>query len=87
MHEEPNPACGPTPIDLDDTERAVMMILLLSDPPAPWAVSEIALQLGSEMHALDAVESLHAAGLVHRFGEFVFPTRPAVRAHQLQDTA
>jgi hypothetical protein len=33
-----------------------------------------------------ALVSLHAAGLVHRCREFVFPTRAAARFHQLENT-
>jgi hypothetical protein len=45
---------------------------------------EIAQAIGSEPAAEDAIVGLRAAGLVHRFGEFVFPTRPAARFDQLE---
>jgi hypothetical protein len=43
--------------------------------------------LGSEVRAAHALVSLHAAGLIHRLEEFVFPTRAAVRFWQLENSA
>ncbi len=65
------------------TELATLNLLLLSAPSAPWSMRELALALGSRTSAEDAVVHLHAAGLVHRIEEFVFPTRAAARLHQL----
>ena len=73
--------------DLDQVEHVVLTLLLLSDPPAPWSVREIGQAVGSEFAAEDAIVGLHASGLVHRFGEFVFPTRPAARFNQLEHAA
>jgi hypothetical protein len=73
--------------EIDQTEHAILWLLLLSDPPGPWSVHEIALQLGSQVAAEDAVVNLHAAGLVHRCHEFVFPTRSAARFNQLEHAA
>jgi hypothetical protein len=53
----------------------------------PWSVREIAQALRSELAAEDAVVGLHASGLVHRFSEFVFPTRSAARFNQLEHAA
>lgn len=49
-----------------------------------WSLDEIARELGSEGDATDAVQRLTGTGLVHRLGEFVFPTRTARRANELQ---
>ena len=65
------------------SEAAVMLMLLEMGHPWPWSMSEIGRELGNELFAADAVVGLHAAGLVHRSGEFVFPTRPAMRSRQL----
>ena len=65
----------------------MLTLLLLSGPPAPWSVQEIAQAIGSELAAEDAIVGLHAAGLVHRIHEFVFPTRPAARFKQLEHAA
>jgi hypothetical protein len=50
----------------------------------PWSVQEIARELGDETVAIDAIIRLQRTGLVHRSGEFVFPTRTARRADELQ---
>ena len=71
----------------DELEREVLALLLESRLPGPWSVWELGLQLGSEVAAADAVMRLHAAGLVHLCHEFVWPTRPAARSHQLADMA
>jgi len=60
---------------------------LASDPPVPWAAREVGQAVGSDLAAEDAIVGLHAAGLVHRFGEFVFPTRTAARFNQLEHAA
>jgi len=71
----------------DEVEREVLALLLESRLPGPWSVWELGLQVGSEVAAADAVMRLHAAGLVHLCHEFVWPTRTAVRSHQLADVA
>lgn len=71
----------------DELEREVLALLLESGLPGPWSVWELGLQLGSEVAAADAVMRLHAAGLVHLCHEFVWPTRPAARSHELADMA
>jgi hypothetical protein len=81
------------PIDLDvgetdeRAEREVLGLLLKSRLPGPWSVWELGLQIGNDAGAVDAVMRLHAAGLVHLCHEFVWPTRTAVRSHQLADAA
>jgi hypothetical protein len=71
----------------DEVEREVLALMLESRLPGPWSVWELGLQLGSEVAAADAVMRLHAVGLVHLCHEFVWPSRPAARSHQLADTA
>ena len=59
-----------------DHERGVLYLLL--DDRMPWTVEEIAREIsGSHLDATDAVAELVGAGLVHRHGDFVFPTRAA----------
>jgi hypothetical protein len=50
----------------------------------PWSVAEIVRELDNEVDAHDAVARLARTGLVHRLDEFVFPTRTARRAEELQ---
>jgi hypothetical protein len=79
MHDEPTQA-GSEPAR---SESAVMLMLLEMGHPWPWSMQEITRELGNELLAADAVVGLHAAGLVHRSGEFVFPTRSATRLREL----
>lgn len=64
-------------------EHAVLHLML--DPKAApvWTVRELGLALRSDVFAEEAVRTLAASGLVHRRGEFVFPTQAAVRFRQL----
>lgn len=57
---------------------------MLAEPGWPWTVEEIARELQHDSNAVDAVRRLATAGLVHCFGDFVFPTRTARRACELQ---
>jgi hypothetical protein len=50
----------------------------------PWSVEEIGRELRSQIEAVDAVARLTDAGLVHRHGDFVFPTRTARRAAEIE---
>jgi hypothetical protein len=63
----------------EDVELAVLASLLEPGQPAPWSMAELALEVGCELAASKAVVRLHAAGLVHRCGGFVWPTRAASR--------
>ena len=49
----------------------------------PWTVDELVREIQDE-DAVDAVARLTEAGLVYRFGEFVFPTRTARRADEIK---
>jgi hypothetical protein len=72
---------------LDQAERVVLDLLLDPGFHGPWSVHEIAVAMGDEVDAADAIDGLHAAGLVHRCHEFVFATRPAARFRELADAA
>jgi hypothetical protein len=61
----------------------VVLTLMLCREPWPWSVAEIARELG-QSDAGDIVRRLTESGLVHRLGEFVFPTRTARRAAELE---
>ena len=64
-------------------DNSVLMVLMCG-PSWPWTVDEIARELQAPIDTVDAVCRLHAAGLVHRFGEFVIPTHAARRADELK---
>jgi predicted transcriptional regulator len=66
-------------------EKAVLH-LLLSDG-LPWTVKEIVREVSADrLDAIDAIARLAGAGLVHRVGEFVFPTRTARRADEIDNS-
>jgi hypothetical protein len=61
-----------------------LILTFMLDEPYPWTVDEIGREFRDPGYASDAVSRLASAGLVHRLGEFVFPTRTARRAAELQ---
>lgn len=67
----------------EENRDLCVLNLLLCDSPWPWTVDEIVCELDTRIGAVDAVGRLSGMGLVHRFGEFVFPTRAARRADEL----
>jgi hypothetical protein len=60
-------------------QKGVLGLLLGSESQRPWSVAELERERGDHLGTVDAVASLHAAGLVHRCGEFVCASRAAVR--------
>jgi len=84
MHDQPS---RPTPAEEQDQAEYVDLHLMLTDEiPGMWTVRELAQALRDELKTVDALCGLHAAGLVHRHGEFVWPSRTAGRAIQLAET-
>lgn len=69
--------------DVQDEHRDGNVLWLIIDSGWPWTVDEIACELGSPLGAADAVSRLSGAGLLHRVGEFVLPTRAARQADRL----
>lgn len=68
-----------------DYDKAVLHILL--DNQWLWSVEEIVREVGGDRIGVgDAVARLAGAGLVHRIGEFVFPTRTARRADEIENS-
>jgi hypothetical protein len=69
-----------TPAEEDQrTEATILCLLLDRTNRHPWAVEELAREIGRPLDVTNAVASLHAAGLIHRLDGFVFPSRAAVR--------
>lgn len=81
MHDETTsgPAC-----ELDGLQRTLLELLVTDEAPGLWSSGEIATAMGDPVIAVDAIDMLHAAGLLHRHGDFVFPTRAAARYRQLE---
>jgi hypothetical protein len=58
--------------------------LFFCDPMlCPWSMDEIAREIENRLAAEDSVRRLTEAGLLHRIGGYVFPSRAARRANQL----
>jgi predicted transcriptional regulator len=72
-------------MDAAQTEMATdsTVLCLLLDGREPWSMDELVREL-QDLAARDAVSRLTQAGLVHRHDEFVFPTRAARRAAELE---
>jgi hypothetical protein len=68
--------------ELDD--GMVLAVLLDSNQPGLWSADELIRALGNRVSAADSLMRLERDGLVHRLGQFVFPTRAAVRAGEIQ---
>jgi hypothetical protein len=77
----PDPATGP-----DDETVEAGILDRLTDPKdqRPWSVDELIRDTGHRLASIDAVSNLEHLGLIHRCGELVFPTRPALRAKELE---
>jgi hypothetical protein len=50
---------------------------MLFDHRVPWTLDELGRELKNHLDAADAVSALTGAGVVHRLGDFVAPTRAA----------
>jgi hypothetical protein len=69
----------------DQTEGAILGLLLNFEAGSLWSVDEIVRQLSaSRLDAIDGLASLQAAGLIHRVGDFVFATRAASSFDRLE---
>jgi hypothetical protein len=62
----------------------VVLAFMFHEESWPWSVEEIARQLDDKDEAIESVNRLTAHGLLHRVGEFVFPTRTARRAAEIE---
>jgi hypothetical protein len=72
-----------TGLSEDEIDNTVVSFLL-DKPSWPWSLEEIARELGDRPDAEDAVARLTGTGLVHRIGDFAFPTRSLRRASKLR---
>jgi hypothetical protein len=78
MHDQPTP----TVIERDaQTDSAILMVLLSEDSHRPWSVDEIAREMGSD--PTDSLRRLYGGGLIHRLDGFVWASRAAALADEL----
>jgi hypothetical protein len=72
-----------TPTERED-QRDKLILHVLCEELVLWTVEEIGRELDAPNDVIDGVGRLARAGLVHRLGEFVFPTRAARRAGEIE---
>jgi hypothetical protein len=65
-------------------DNGVLNLMFLDSHSYPWTVEEIGREIHDQLAAVDSVCRLTEAGLLHRLGDFVFPTRTARRADTLK---
>ena len=72
--------------DVSDEDRDGLLLgLMLGEAGGyPWSREELVRVIGDRLGVFDAVSRLEETGLVHRLGEFVFPTVAARRADELR---
>jgi hypothetical protein len=59
-------------------QKAVLGLLLRPSEQRPWSVNEVEREVGEVLTVADAISALHAVGLIHRCGDFVFASRAAL---------
>ena len=60
-----------------DERRALTLLL---EDRLPWSIAELGHELGEDAEdgeVADAIAALAGSGLIHRIGDFVFPSRAA----------
>jgi hypothetical protein len=66
------------------TDNTILGLMFNDASSWPWSIEEIARELDNSAKARDAVSRLTADGLLHRIGDFVFPTRAARRGAEIE---
>jgi hypothetical protein len=66
------------------TDHTVLSLMFDDASSWPWSVEEIGRELANHDAARNAISRLAEHGLVHRIGEFVWPTRTARRAAEIE---
>jgi hypothetical protein len=78
MHDQPNQST----IERDNqTDSAILMVLLSETSHRPWSVDEIAREMGYD--PTDSLRRLYGGGLIHRLDDFVWATRAAAMADEI----
>jgi len=77
---EPDPGA-----ESDRIEATILDLFTGPGGSGLWSVEEVGREIGDQIKAADALVSLYRAGLIHRTSDgFVFATRAAIRASELQ---
>ncbi len=87
QQDRPDDAAIEFDVSDEQRDRAVLDLILCDSLGAPWSTDELVRTIGDRIGTLDSVARLQGDGLVHRLGEFVFPTLAARRADQLATEA
>jgi hypothetical protein len=59
-------------------QRVILRLLLAGEKERLWPLETVVHHVGNPITALDALAALSDAGLVHRWGRYVIPTRAAM---------
>jgi hypothetical protein len=78
-----NPTLTPAERDAQ-IESLILQLLTDTEAQRPWSDSEVAGEVGDAMHTDQALQRLHAVGLVHRCDGFAWATRAALRADEVR---
>jgi hypothetical protein len=77
MEEQPEAVDAPS-----NFERQIFMLTIWAGEE--WCTIEgLSRNVGDLIITLDALSALSDAGLIHRQGDYVFPTRAAIHLHDL----
>jgi predicted transcriptional regulator len=87
MQDQPSRQAIPEDRLTEEQLDSTVINCMLWDEGWPWTVEKLARELGNRPNAEDAVRRLTRTGLVHRLGDFVFPTRSARRAIEIAISA
>jgi hypothetical protein len=67
----------------EGVQRLILRLLLSGEDERLWPLERIVHHTGNPITALDALVALSDAGLVHRWGRYVIPTRAAMHFYWL----
>jgi hypothetical protein len=67
----------------ESAQRFILRLLLHAPEHKLWPLEGLVHHAGDPIMALDALTVLSDAGLIHRRGQYVFPTRAATHYYRL----
>lgn len=67
----------------EKVKRAILGLLVSGGSQRPWSLGELEAELDDALAVQDGVRQLQGLGLVHRWEEFVWPTRATLAADEL----